>query len=153
MGAVDEMLEQARRSTDSISLPARLGIAARFFAGYLLAVATGAIAFSITAHIVPDVPMLPDPSSSPVRTIIDTALIYFIFGVVFAIPYTLLGSLAVRFWLPPKARWFLLVGMFCPPAAILLLRLQFTSLPAGLAAAYVYGAVAFGRGFGRWRAQ
>jgi hypothetical protein len=141
-------------------------IAGRLAAGYLLAVAVGAIVFALIAHAVPDMPLLPDPiKDDPILSIWQTAFMYFIFGLVFGIPCTLLGSLAFWFLLRRRAVWFLVLGTLCPAAAILLMfsmmgaisadgrmaKLLLVTLPAGLAASYVYGAIGFGFGFGRWR--
>jgi hypothetical protein len=148
-----------------ISAARYLFIAARLVVGYVLAIGTGAIVFSLTAHIAGAVPFLPDPIEHyPLRTIGQTAFLYFVLGSVFGIPYTLFGTLAFWFWLPRKTLWFLAIGTLCPAAALLLffsmaggitfskmLKLLLVTLPAGLAAAYVYGAIGFGRGFGRWR--
>jgi len=157
------MLEQ---TPSPISWSTYFGIAARFVAGYVLAVAFGAIVFAVLAHLVPEMPLLPDPIENDLLgSIGQIALMYFIFGTVFAIPYTVLGSLAFWFWLPRKPYWFLALGTLCPAAAIILmfsviggllmewrmLKLLLVTLPAGLAASYVYGAIGFGWGFGRWR--
>ncbi|RYG96357.1 MAG: hypothetical protein EON57_15220 [Alphaproteobacteria bacterium] len=111
-------------------------------------------------------PLLPDPiENDRLASIGQVALMYFILGAVFAIPYTVLGSLVFWFWMPRKPYWFLVVGTLCPAAAIILmlsmiggvwsdwrmLKLLVVTLPAGLAATYVYGAIGFGWGFGRWR--
>jgi hypothetical protein len=142
--------------------------AGRLVAGYILAVAAGAIVFALIAHAVPDMPLLPDPvKDDPLLSLWQTAFMYFIFGLVFGIPYTILGSLAFWFLLRRRALWFLVLGTLCPAAAILLMfstmgaisadgrmaKLLLVTLPAGLAATYVYGAIGFGFGFGRWRAD
>lgn len=157
------MLEQAPYP---ISWSAYLAIAARFIAGYVLAVAVGSIVFAVVAYLVPDMPLLPDPIENDIiGSIGQIALMYFILGAVFAIPYTVLGSLAFWFWLPRRPYLFLALGTLCPAAAIILmfsmiggllmewrmLKLLLVTLPAGLAATYVYGAIGFGWGFGRWR--
>lgn len=141
-------------------------IAGRFVVGYVLAVGVGALVFAIIAYIVPGMSLQPDPiESDPLRTIGQTAFMYFILGLVFGIPYTVLGSLAFRFWLPRTMPSFLVLGTPCPAVAIILMlsmmdgisldwrmaRLLLVTLPAGLAATYVYGAIGFGQGFGRWR--
>jgi hypothetical protein len=141
-------------------------VAARFVAGYIAAVAAGAIVFAAVAHVVPAMPFLPDPiEGDPLLSVGQTAFMYFILGLVFGIPYTVVGGLAVKFWLPWTPLSFLAVGMLCPASAVLLvlallggvsvdwkmLELLLVTLPAGLAAAYIFGAVGFGRGFGRWR--
>lgn len=143
-----------------------LFVAGRFFAGYVLAVGVGAIVFAVIAYLVPDMPLQPDPiERDPFRTIGQTAFMYFIFGLFFGIPYTLLGSLGFWFWTRRSTALFLLIGTLCPAAAILLmfsmlgaistdwrmLKLLLSTLPAGLAATYVFGAIGFGQGFGRWR--
>lgn len=143
-------------------------IAGRLIAGYLLAVVAGAVVFALVAHAVPDMPFLPDPiKDDPILSLWQTAFMYFIFGLVFGIPYTILGSLAFWFLLRRCVLWFLVLGTLCPAAAILLMfsmmgavsadmqlaKLLLVTLPAGLAATYVYGAVGFGFGFGRWRAD
>lgn len=160
------MLDRPRLATDPISWSTYIGIAGRFVTGYILAVAVGAIVFAVVAHLVPDMPLLPDPiENDRLASIGQVALMYFILGAVFAIPYTVLGSLVFWFWMPRKPYWFLVVGTLCPAAAIILmlsmiggvwsdwrmLKLLVVTLPAGLAATYVYGAIGFGWGFGRWR--
>ena len=167
MGTVEEMLEPGLSpSRANAGWTGYLLIAGRFVAGYILAVGVGAIVFAILAHIVPAMPMLPDPIENDLLlTIGQTAFMYFLFGVVFGIPYTLLGSLVFWFWLPRRTWYFLALGALCPAAAVMLMlsmvggisfdwkMLEFLliTLPAGLAAAYVYGAIGFGWGFGRWR--
>lgn len=143
-----------------------LFVAARFVAGYLAAVAAGAIVFAAVAHVVPAMPYLPDPiEGDPLLSVGQTTFMYFVLGLVFGIPYTIVGSIAVKLWLPSTQLSFLAVGMLCPASAVLLvfsmlggvsvdwkmLELLLVTLPAGLAAAYIFGAVGFGRGFARWR--
>ncbi len=168
MGATVEMLKTHPAHVFSAkSGGSSLLIALRFVVGYGLAVGTGAIAFAIVAHLIPDTaPLLPlDGQSDVVGSIIGTAFVYFFYGLIFGIPYTVLGSLVFQFCLPRTMAWFLAVGALCPAVAILLmfstlgdvtfdlltLKLLLATLPAGLVAAYMFGAVGFARGFGRWR--
>jgi hypothetical protein len=150
------------------SLPARnskigfLLVSARFVAGYLVAVALGAILFVLTTAVLFSWGAMPQAGA----LMANAALEYFMFGAVLGIPYAVVGTIAFRFWLPRTQTVFLLLGMFCPASAALLLMAfggglrwidwQFfvilaLTTPAGLAAAYVYGAIGMGYGFGRWR--
>lgn len=163
MGAAVEMLE-----TRSVPSPAPaswagyLLVAARFVAGYILAVGAGAIVFALLLQLPPhfEAPHFPHSSTS----ILELMILCFVLGAIFGLPYTILGSLTFRFLLPRKTPVFLLIGIFCPMGALLTMDLigrgsfwwweapfVLLSLPAGLIAAYVYGAVGFGQGFGRWR--
>jgi hypothetical protein len=143
------------------SLGAYLWPAARFLLGYALAIIAGAIVLPLLLQLPPyfENPHLPHSSTSTVELMIVCAVL----GAIFAPPYTILGSLAFWFLLPRKTLIFLLIGAFCPIGALLTMDLVFwnkpswdtaivlSSIPAGLTAAYFYGAVGFGQGFGRWR--
>ena len=87
-------------------------------------------------------------------------------GAVFGIPYTLIGLALFRYLLPRNKATFLAVGALCPAAAIFtvglvlggqlwlgpeMIRMTVFTLPSGLAAAYLFGAIGLGHGFGRWR--
>lgn len=167
MGAAEKMLEATAPS------PARtwlhyLGLAARFVAGYLIAVAAGAIIFAILSDFV-----LPGAVNPPQRSISEwldrtssASVMFFLLGAVFGIPYTLVGLAAFRYLLPHNMATFLIVGAFCPGAAIFTLglvlggkvwidpeivRMTVFTMPSGLVAAYLFGAIGLGYGFGRWR--
>jgi hypothetical protein len=152
-------------STPKMSPGRILGLACRFVAGYILAVAAGTAILSITAKLISTIPLLQGEEAGILDPIGKSATVVFIFGIVLAIPYTVVGS--ILFWCATQRRTapFLLIGTFCPAASILLFlsmfgiigmtwplfKLLLATLPAGLAAAYVYGAIGFGQGFGRWR--
>lgn len=167
MGGADEMLEATPPS------PARnwlryLGLAVRFIAGYLIAVAAGAVIFAVIADFV-----LPGAVDPPQRSFAEwlastanASVMFSLLGSVFGIPYTLIGLALFRFLLPRSMATFLIVGAFCPGAAIFtvglvlggqlwidpeIVRMTVFTLPSGLAAAYLFGAIGFGYGFGRWR--
>jgi hypothetical protein len=167
MGAVEDMLEATPPS------PARtwlryLGLAARFVAGYLIAVAAGAIIFAAIADFV-----LPGAVNPPQRSFAEwlastanASVSFFLLGTIFGIPYTLIGLVLFRYLLPRNMATFLIVGALCPGAAIFTLglvlggriwidpemvRMTVVTLPSGLAAAYLFGAIGLGYGFGRWR--
>lgn len=167
MEAVEEMLEATAPS------PARtwlryLSLAARFVAGYLIAVAAGAVIFAVIADFV-----LPGAASPPQRGFAEwlaitanASVMFFLLGSVFGIPYTLIGLVLFRFVLPRNTATFLIVGALCPGAAIFtvglvlggkvwidpeIVRMTVFTLPSGLAAAYLFGAIGLGYGFGLWR--
>lgn len=162
------MLEAERKpSPADESWAGYLLVAGRYVLGYLLAVAAGSVIFAVIANVLPAVVYRPDPDPSGVLASIgDAALMYFVLGVVFGIPYTVLGTVAFRLWLPRTRLAFLLLGMLCPAAAAVLTMLVIGGIrwidgdfllfviltfPAGLAAAYLFGAIGLGYGFGRWR--
>ena len=101
MGAVEDMLEATPPS------PARtwlryLGLAARFVAGYLIAVAAGAIIFAAIADFV-----LPGAVNPPQRSFAEwlastanASVSFFLLGTIFGIPYTLIGLVLFRYLLP-----------------------------------------------------
>ena len=142
-------------------------VAGRHVLGYLLAVSAGSVIFAVIANVLPSVVYRPDPDPSGlIASIREAALMYSMLGTVFGIPYTVLGTVAFRLWLPRTRPVFLLVGMLCPAVAALLTMLTVggirwvdwdfllflaLTLPAGLAAAYIFGAIGLGYGFGRWR--
>lgn len=129
----------------------------RLLLGYLIAVGAGAVIFTIIYQMVFD---------GGLDQLAKGTTLFFVLGLIFGLPYTILGSLA--FWrLMPRTAWnFMLTGTFCPVATIFLFNIlapggaltapQFlgiclVSLPSGPVAAYLYGAIGFGFGFGRWR--
>jgi hypothetical protein len=151
----------ASRTPRAVS--AYLWPAARFVLGYALAIISGAIALPLLLQLQASFenPHLPHSSTSTTELMIVSAIL----GAIFAPPYTILGSLAFWYLLPRRTLVFLLIGAFCPLGALLTMDLVFwnrpswdmaiilSSIPAGLVAAYFYGAVGFGQGFGRWRFQ
>lgn len=144
---------------------ARAGL--RLLFGYLLAVASGVIVFMATLPLAGGTGFRPDETGlGLVSDVLMNASFYFVVGALFGLPYTVVGTTIFLRWLPKSRPVFLLVGMLCPAAAALLTMaamnaLQFVNgeflffmlltLPAGLAAAYVFGAIGMGWGFGRWR--
>jgi hypothetical protein len=157
------------RNQDGQPQPMSIGqyllLAGRFVAGYILAVGVGTLVFAVTAQLVAAIPLLRDDRVDALAGIGSSVTVIFILGIVFAAPYTLVGSIIFWFATQRSPRLFLLIGTFCPAAAVLLflsvlgsvgiawplVRFLLTTLPAGLAAAYIYGAIGFGHGFGRWR--
>jgi hypothetical protein len=138
----------------------------RLTLGYVVAVAGGSIVFALLFPLaVPD--MLPPHSVEEwFNGTFGMTITTFVLGFLFGLPYTILGLLAFRSVLTRSMPVFLLVGTLCPSAAIatmgLLLglhgwfnvekiRIMIFSMPAGLVAAYLFGAIGFGQGFGRWR--
>jgi len=141
---------------------------ARMIIGYVIAVAGGAIVFSLLNFLSPYSPdkwMFEQEGGNDLQTIAATSAICFELGLVFGLPYTALVALAMRYAPPISPRVFLVIGMLCPAAAMLtlmvisgssremsyLLPYVVISLPAGLFAAYLFGAIGFGLGFRRWR--
>jgi hypothetical protein len=167
MGAVEEMLD-ATASSPARTWLRYLGLAARFVVGYLIAVAAGAIVFAVIADFV-----LPGAASPPQRSFAEwltstanASAMFFLLGSVFGVPYTLIGLVLFRFLLPRDMATFLIVGALCPGAAIFtvglvlggqvwidpeIVRMTIVTLPSGLAAAYLFGAIGLGYGFGAWR--
>lgn len=143
------------------NIRAYLWIAARLVLGYALAIISGAIVLSLLLQLPADFenPHLPHSSTTTMELMMICATL----GAIFGLPYAILGSLAFWFLLPRRAPIFLLIGAFCPIGALLTMDLVswstpswektiiLLSIPAGLVAAYFYGAVGFGRGFGQWR--
>jgi hypothetical protein len=136
-------------------------VAARLVLGYVLAIGAGSVVFALLLQLPPDFenPHLPHSATTTVQLMV----VCFVLGGIFGLPYTILGSLGFWFLLPRRTPIFLVIGAFCPLAALQTLELfsggtlrweitvTLLSIPAGLIAAYFYGAVGFGRGFGRWR--
>lgn len=132
----------------------------RFVLGYVIAVSAGAVVFTVLFEAAFD---------GNFDQLDKQTILYFVLGLVFGLPYTILGSLAFHNILPRNAGSFMLTGTLCPVAAILLFDIVIrsfpgtpltaaqlfgtclVSLPSGLIAAYLYGAIGFGFGFGRWR--
>jgi hypothetical protein len=138
----------------------------RFALGYILAVAAGAIIIAVLLELMSNFEALHFPHGGTPEMfdkIFELIALCFVLGAMFGLPYTILGSLAFWFLLPRERLVFLLIGTFCPLGALLTMSLVFqeilgletavvlSSLPAGLIAAYVYGAIGFSQGFGRWR--
>lgn len=124
---------------------------ARLLLGYCSAVAVGATLFSLLMSF-----------SSPASETALLAMLCFGLGLMFAAPYAVAGCLALKFMLPRNRLTFLVVGTFCPAAAILtllvisgatlrpspeLLKILLPSIPVGLVSTWVFGAV----GVGEWR--
>jgi len=137
-----------------------------FALGYILAVAAGSIILAVLLQFAPnfEMPHLPHGGTTVLfDKIMELTTLSFLLGSVFGLPYTILGSLAFWFLLPRRTVIFLLIGTFCPTGALVTMGLfldgalwwevEFVlmTLPAGLAASYVYGAIGFRQGFGRWR--
>jgi hypothetical protein len=166
MGAAREMLE-ASPSPAPASRPGLLLRALRLVVGYILAVAAGSVIFALLFPLaVPDA-LPPHTAKEWFDGTFSVAITTFILGFLFGVPYTVLGLLAFRTFLPNTMPVFLIVGALCPSAAILTLgvllggltgwidaeklRIMIFSLPSGLLGAYLFGAIGFGYGFGRWR--
>jgi hypothetical protein len=135
--------------------------------GYVLAVAAGSIIFALLFPLaVPDVPTsnsLEEWWNGMLGMVVAT----FVMGFLFGLPYTVLGIVAFRYLLPRTMLVFLVVGSLCPSAAIVTMSLAFSgptkwidgewlriiifTLPSGLIAAYLFGAIGLGYGFGKWR--
>ena len=131
--------------------------AALLFLGYCVVIIAGAFfyAFLLNAY---DLTRL---SKDPFAGFVQYFLFAVIYGSFLGLPYTIIGSIIVRFVLPQKMFIFLFVGMFCPASALLLLfgesidnegrHMLVLSFPPGLLSAYLYGAIGFGYGFKRWK--
>jgi hypothetical protein len=147
---------------------AYIWIAIRLALGYVLAVAVGAVVLATSLEVLSNFQGLRWPhggTTNIFERIVELAMLSFVLGAMFGLPYTIVGSLVFWFRLPRRATIFLLIGTFCPIGALLTMSPVFRdmiwldapillfSLPAGLAAAYVYGAIGFARGFGIWRFQ
>lgn len=161
------MLESALPTSPSNAWRRHVVVASRVALGYLIAVAVGALVFATLSYLIPLV-IYPTPPAllEVVRRIANAARILFLLGVVFGIPYTVLGTVLFKLWLPKRMLVFLMLGTICPAISAMLtlvllhgsipIDLEFArfvilSLPAGLAAAYLYGAIGLGYGFRRWR--
>lgn len=145
-----------------------LNLAGRFVLGYVVAIAAGTFLFSLVECLFPDGSLV-DPAadvSQLARQMWQLCVVGFVFGGVFALPYTIVGALVFRFLLPRNWIVFMIVGILCPTIALMTLnillgggasitdglaRMAWTSLPAGIIATYLFGAIGFGLGFGKWR--
>ena len=146
-------------------------VAGRFVAGYILAVAVGAILFSIMTYLV-GAGRAPDAPQVEFAEVLDRIwggfVMSFVLGLLFGLPYTIIGSLLFRFALPRNAMSFMITGTLCPIVAIFtmgaflggtfwwgpeMVKMFFQTLPSGLTATYLFGAIGFGLGFRRWRFQ
>lgn len=154
----DDVAEQSRSPLGprapflrAIPMPIRLLL------GYLIAVGAGAVIFTLVYQMV---------FEGSLDQLAKGTMLFFVLGLIFGLPYAIIGSLA--FWhLMPRTAWnFMLTGTLCPVATIFLfsiltpgdaltapqfLGISLVSLPSGPVAAYLYGAIGFGFGFGRWR--
>jgi hypothetical protein len=132
-------------------------VATRFVAGYIAAVAAGAILFAALVE-------WSSPTSASAGKFLELALICFVLGLIFAAPYTVAACLALKFLLPRSRLVFMAIGMLCPAATILTaqfvfdatlwptretLKILLMTIPVGMVAALIFGAV----GLGRWRFQ
>lgn len=168
MGATQEMLETAPVAPDKWTYLRILGIGARILVGYILSVAAGALIFAVIGDFVlpGKVDMFLMPLGEWLKRTVDGAMMFFMLGLVFGIPYTIFGVAAWYYLLPRTKTAFLAVGAFCPGAAIFtlgltlggtlwfdpeMIRMIVVTIPSGLAAAYIFGAIGMGYGFGRWR--
>lgn len=132
--------------------------------GYLIAVAAGAVLLSAVRYF-EDAGALTVDLKAAGAAIWNTASVIFFMGLVFGLPYTIFGALLFRFVLPRNWITFMVVGTLCPTFAIFTLdlasgnflweagklELLLMTLPAGLVATYLFGAIGFGQGFRRWR--
>lgn len=159
--------------TTPTSTPARpwlryLGIAGRIVLGYVIAVAVGSIIFAVVSDYT-----LPGGSNPHPRSLTqwmggtaNASLMFFFLGLIFGIPYTVFGVLVCRYLLPRSMAIFLTIGALCPGAAIFttgvviggtfwfgfeMVKMIVLTIPSGLAAAYLFGAIGLGYGFHRWR--
>jgi len=144
------------------------GAVVRFIAGYIIAVAFGAILFSAMTYFFGagralDAP--PGELAEVLNRIWGGFVMFFVLGLLFGLPYTIIGSLLFKFALPRNAWTFMIIGMLCPIVAIFtmgallggtywwgaeMVKMFFMTLPSGLAATYLFGAIGFGLGFRRW---
>jgi hypothetical protein len=145
------------------------GTVLRFIAGYIIAVAVGAVLFSIITYLLgagraPDAP--PVEIAEALDRMWGGFVMFFVLGLLFGLPYTIIGSLLFKFVLPRNAMSFMITGTLCPVVAIFtmgaflggtfwwgpeMLAMFFQTLPSGLAATYLFGAIGFGLGFRHWR--
>ena len=169
MGAAQEMLEPTPPAPPAKTFLGVTGAVLRFIAGYIIAVAVGAILFSIMTYFfgagwAPDAP--PVELAEVLNRIWGGFVMFFVLGLLFGLPYTIIGSLLFRFALPRNAVSFMIIGTLCPIVAIFtmgaflggtfwwgpeMVKMFFQTLPSGLAATYLFGAIGFGLGFRRWR--
>jgi hypothetical protein len=143
-------------------------LAGRFLLGYIVAIAAGALVFALVESVFPDgvIVNASDDINVLSRQIWQLWVFCFIFGGVFALPYTVVGALVFKFLLPHNWIVFTIVGVLCPTIAIMTLnvflgggwpissdlpQMALASLPAGIVATYLFGAISFGLGFRRWR--
>jgi hypothetical protein len=143
----------------------------RLSLGYILAISAGIIVYFIEIFAIEAFSEHHIPKIS--FSDIDHFSFFFTFAAPFALPFTIVASLALHFLAPRRILPFLIVGSFCPIVAwtiasnmminihkghsdwLLALGDAFSEshmlvLP-GLLAAYFYGAIGFGYGFRRWK--
>ena len=128
---------------------------ARLLLGYVAAVAAGAILFSAIIE-------WSSSTGTSAGKFAELAVICFVLGLMFALPYTVAACLALKFLLPRNRLVFMIVGTLCPAATIFTAQFVFDAtlwptretvkillmtIPVGLAATWIFGAV----GLGRWR--
>lgn len=167
MGAAQEMLDTVPTSPPDRKWLGYLFIIGRLLLGYVIAVAAGAIIFAIIGDYALGAPN-PHPRSLTewMDATANTSMMLFLLGLIFAIPYTVIGMLVCRYLLPRSMAIFLAAGALCPGAAIFtmgvvlgdtfwfgpeMVKMIALTIPSGLAAAYLFGAIGLGYGFGRWR--
>jgi hypothetical protein len=144
-------------------------VAGRFVLGYVAAIGVGALLFALVECFFPEgFPFEKPPTAldAIARQIWEIWVFGFVFGGISAVPYTIVGALVFRFLLPQHWIAFMIAGMLCPMIAIMTLNVflgggmsvtsglahvVWTTLPAGVVATYLFGAIGFGLGFGRWR--
>ena len=137
----------------NISAGGYVVVGVRLLLGYVAAVAAGAILFSALVE-------WNSSTSASASKFVELAIICFVLGLMFALPYTVAACLALKFILPRNAVVFTAVGMLCPAAAIFTAQFVFDStiwptretlkillmtIPVGLAATWIFGAVGLGR--------
>jgi hypothetical protein len=144
---------------------ARAGL--RLLFGYVLGVSAGVVVFMATLPLAGGTIFRPDETGlGPIADILLNAAFYFYIGAVFGLPYAIIATIVFMRWLPRSMPLFLLLGALCPTASVLLMLTAIDgwwlldrqlvtfltlTLPAGLAAAYVFGAIGMGWGFRQWR--
>lgn len=162
------MLEAAPKSPPVRKWLGYLVAIGRVLLGYVIAVAAGAIIFAIIGdHTLPGAPN-PHPRSLTewMGGTANASMMLFTLGLIFGIPYTVVGVLVCRYLLPRSMAIFLAAGALCPGAAIFtmgvalgdtfwfgpeMVKMIVLTIPSGLAAAHLFGAIGLGYGFGRWR--
>lgn len=132
--------------------------AARLALGYVVAVAAGAIIFSILLLWTSGAGQLTASGA------VEVAIICFVLGLLFAVPYTVIACLALKYLLPQSLFIVVIVGTLCPGVTILTtqlilgavawpaqetIKVLLLTIPTGLVSTYLFGAI----GLGRWRLQ
>ena len=140
---------------DTRSVGGYVSAAARLLLGYIAAVAAGAILFAALVE-------WSSSTSASASKFVELALICFVLGLVFALPYTVAACLALKFLLPRNWLVFMAAGTLCPAATIFTaqfvfdatlwptretLKILLMTIPVGIVATWIFGAV----GLGRWR--